>query len=93
MISPPPARAARGRGKGEGEFQQYYAATREAIFREVFHQYWQYVECMPERTRHRLNAAWRLVVEAWLRRQGWITVGQNQQPNVSTNSNPFCSQN
>lgn len=70
-----------------------HAATREAIFREVFQQYWQYVECMPERTRHNLNAAWRLVVETWLRRQGWITVRDNAQTNVSTNSNPFLSQN
>jgi hypothetical protein len=70
-----------------------HSATRERIFREVFAQYWQYVECMPERTRHNLNAAWRLVVESWLRRQGWITVRLNNQTNVSTNSNPFFSQN
>jgi hypothetical protein len=70
-----------------------HAATREAIFREVFRQYWQYVECMPERTRHSLNAAWGLVVETWLRRQGWITVRENNHPNVSTNSKPFYSQN
>ena len=70
-----------------------HAATRERIFREVFDQYWQYAQCMPERTRHTLTAAWRLVVESWLRRQGWITVRQNQQPNVSTNSKPFFSQN
>jgi hypothetical protein len=70
-----------------------HAATREKIFREVFEQYWQYVECMPERTRHNLHAAWRLVVETWLRRQGWITVRERNQPNVSTNSKPFFSQN
>jgi hypothetical protein len=70
-----------------------HAATRERIFREVFQEYWQYVQCMSERTRHTLNAAWRLVVESWLRRQGWITVRLNNQPNVSTNSNPFYSQN
>lgn len=71
-----------------------HAATREKNFREVFEQYWQYVQCMPERmTRHTLNAAWRLVVESWLRSQGWITIWQNQQTNVSTNSNPFFSQN
>ncbi len=62
-----------------------YAATRERIFRELFEQYWQYAQSMAERTRHNLNAAWRLVVESWLRRQGWITVGLNNQPNVSTN--------
>jgi hypothetical protein len=48
---------------------------------------------MPERTRHSFNAACRLVVESWFRRQGWITVRQNEQPNVSTNSKPFFSQN
>jgi hypothetical protein len=70
-----------------------HAATRERIFREVFDQYWQYVQCMSERTRHHLTAAWRLIVESWLRRQGWITVRQNNQPNVSTNSKGFFSQN
>jgi hypothetical protein len=40
-----------------------------------------------------LNAAWGLVVETWLRRQGWITVRENNHPNVSTNSKPFYSQN
>ncbi len=62
-------------------------------FSEVFEQYWQYVECMPERTRHTVNAAWRLVVESWLRRQGWISIRSNNQTNVSTISNPFFSQN
>ena len=52
-------------------------ATWERIFREVFAQYWQYVEYMSERTLHNLNAAWRLVAESWLRRQGWITVRLN----------------
>jgi hypothetical protein len=70
-----------------------HAATRERIFREVFDQYWQYVQCMTERNRHTVNAAWRLVVESWLRRQGWISIRQNNQPNVSTNSKLFCSQN
>jgi hypothetical protein len=70
-----------------------HAATRERIFREVFEQYWQYVQCMSERTRHHRNAAWRLVVESWLRRQGWIAVRLNNQTNVSTISNSFYSQN
>ena len=46
---------------------------------------------MAERTRHHLNAAWRRVVESWLRREGWIAVRQNQQTKVSTNSNDFYS--
>ena len=70
-----------------------HAATREKIFREIFQQYWQYVQCMPGRNRHHLTAAWRLVVETWLRRQGWIAVRDKRQPNVSTNSKGFFSQN
>ena len=70
-----------------------HGASRQRIFREVFEQFWQYVQCMPERNRHTTNAAWRLVVETWLRRQGWITVTEKQQPKVSTNSKPFFSQN
>jgi hypothetical protein len=70
-----------------------HAGTRESICRAIIEEYCQYVQCMPERTRHTLNAAWRLVVESWLRRQGWITVRQNNKPNVSTTSNPFFSQN
>jgi len=70
-----------------------HAATREKIFREIFDQYWQYIVCMPERTRHKLNAAWRLIVESWLRRQGWITVRDNQDPKVSTDYDDFCSHN
>jgi transposase InsO family protein len=76
-----------------GRRLRLHAATREKIFREVFEQYWQYVQCMPGRNRHLLNAAWRLVVESWLRRQGWISVRDNRQPNVSTNSKPFFSHN
>jgi hypothetical protein len=36
---------------------------------------------------------WRLIVETWLRRQGWITVKENQNTNVSTNSELVFSQN
>ena len=70
-----------------------HGASRQRIFREVFDQFWQYVQCMPQRNRQTTNAAWRLVVETWLRRQGWITVTEKPQPNVSTNSKPFFSQN
>jgi len=70
-----------------------HGASRQRIFREVFEQFWQYVPCMPVRNRHTLNAAWRLVVETWLRRQGWISVTEKPQTEVSTNSEPFCSQN
>jgi hypothetical protein len=72
---------------------QLHGASRQKIFREVFGQFWQYIESMPDRNRHTTNAAWRMVVETWLRRQGWISVKENQKPNVSTNSKPFFSQN
>ena len=62
-------------------------------FREVFDQFWQYAKCMPVRNRHTTNAAWRLVVETWLRRQGWISVTAKNQTQVSTDSKPFFSQN
>jgi hypothetical protein len=37
---------------------------------------------MPERNRHHLTAAWRLLAETWRRRQGWISVRENQQTKV-----------
>lgn len=67
--------------------------SRQRIFREVFEQFWQYVETMPKRNHHTFNAAWRLVVETWLRRQGWISVTDKPKTNVSTDSEPFFSQN
>jgi hypothetical protein len=70
-----------------------HGASRQRIFREVFEQFWQYIACMPERNHHATNAAWRLVVETWLRRQGWITVTEKSKPEVSTDSEPFFSQN
>jgi len=70
-----------------------HGASRQKIFREVFEQFWQYLQCMPDRNHHTTKAAWRLVVETWLRRQGWITVSEKPKTNVSTNSNPFFSQN
>ncbi len=49
---------------------------------------------MLERSRHTTAAAaCCLVVETWLRRQGWITVKEKQEPKVSTDSEPFLSQN
>ena len=70
-----------------------HGASRQRIFREVFELFWQYVPCMPARNPHTYNAAWRLVVETWLRRQGWISVTANSKTNVSTDSQEFCSQN
>jgi len=70
-----------------------HGASRQRIFREVFELFWQYVQCMPVRNHHTHNAAWRLVVETWLRRQGWISVTAKSKTNVSTDSDAFCSQN
>jgi hypothetical protein len=70
-----------------------HGASRQRIFREVFQLFWQYVQCMPLRNHHTFNAAWRLVVETWLRRQGWISVGTKTKTNVSTDSKCFRSQN
>lgn len=70
-----------------------HGTMRDHIFREIFEQFWQFAQCMPERNRHSLNAGWRLIVEDWLRRQRWITVRENQPPKVSTHSKGFYSQN
>lgn len=70
-----------------------HGLSRQRFFRDVFAQFWQYTQTMPERNRHTLNAAWRLVVETWLRRQGWISVTAKSKTNVSTDSEPFYSQN
>ena len=70
-----------------------HGLSRQRIFRDVFQQFWHYVETMPVRNRHTLSAAWRLVVESWLRRQGWIAVSAKTKNHVSTDSEPFFSQN
>jgi hypothetical protein len=70
-----------------------HRAVRERFVRDIFEQFWQLAQCMPERNRRTLSAAWRLLVEDWLRGQQWISVRLNHQPNVSTNSNKFFSQN
>lgn len=70
-----------------------HGASRQKIFREVFETFWQFVDTMPNRNRHTINAAWRLVVETWLRRQGWISVTAKPKNNVSTDSKHFYSQN
>jgi hypothetical protein len=75
--------------------QVFHDQSRQRIFREVFTEFWQYIENIPDRNRHTTAAAWRLVVETWLRRQAWISVKEKPQThkNVSTISNPFYSQN
>ena len=70
-----------------------HGASRQRIFREVFEQFWHCLQCMPVRNLHTIRATWRLVVETWLRRQGWISVTEKNQTNVSTDSKTFFSQN
>jgi transposase InsO family protein len=70
-----------------------HGASRQRIFREIFELFWHYIQCMPVRNLHTTRAAWRLVVESWLRRQGWISVTEKTQTHVSTDSNPTFSQN
>jgi hypothetical protein len=72
---------------------QLHGASRQRIFREVFEEFWYYVASVPQRNRHATNAAWRLVVESWLRRQGWITVTAKPNNHVSTDSKSFFSHN
>ena len=47
---------------------------------------------MPDRDRLTTSAMWRLVVETWLRGQGWISVSEKLQTKVSIDSEPFFSQ-
>jgi hypothetical protein len=61
---------------------QLHGASCQRIFREIFDRFWHYVQCMPDRNRHATSAAWRLVVETWLRSQKRITVTEKSQPNV-----------
>jgi hypothetical protein len=70
-----------------------HGASRQRIFREVFEQFWHCLQCMPVRNLHTTRATWRLVVETWLRRQGWISITDKNQTNVSTDSKTFFSQN
>lgn len=70
-----------------------HRAERERISREIFEQFWQIAQHMPERNQYTLRAAWRLLVQDWLRRQQWITIRDNQQQIVSTNSTAIFSQN
>ena len=73
--------------------RRLHGASRQRISREVFEQFWYYIQGMLERNPHTFNAAWRLVVESWLRRQGWISVSAKSKTHVSTDSEPFFSQN
>ena len=70
-----------------------HGAFRQKVFREVFEQFWYYIATMPNRNHHAINAAWRLIVETWLRRQGWISVKQKSKTYVSTDSKSFYSHN
>ena len=72
-----------------------HGASRQKIFRELLQTFWHCQLRMSETNPHTLNALWRAVVESWLRRQGWISVSVQTKSKtyVSTNSEPFFSQN
>jgi hypothetical protein len=70
-----------------------YQRDRKRIYDEIFGRFWELAQDLPDQDRPTRTATWRLVVEDWLRCQGWITVRRNQQKPVSTISNGFCSHN
>lgn len=57
---------------------------RETIFRLLLQDFGQMIGSLAKEHHHRAATLWRLTVETWLRRQGLITVRQNQNQKVST---------
>jgi hypothetical protein len=66
---------------------------RKAIFELLLQRFGAMIGKMANEHQPSPATLWRVTVESWLRRQGWITVRPNSQTNVSTNSNPFFPQN
>ena len=66
---------------------------RQTIFRLLLQEFGQRIGSMAKEHHHRPATLWRVTVEIWLRRQGLITVRQNQNQKVSTTSLKFWSQN
>jgi|SRR5208283_3289205 len=66
---------------------------RETIFRLLLQDFGQMIGSMAKEHHYRAATLWRLTVETWLRRQGLITVRQNQNQKVSTTSLKIWSQN
>ena len=66
---------------------------RQTIFRLLLQQVGQMIGAMAKGNHHLLATVWRVTMESWLRRQRLISVGQNQEQKVSTNSPENWSHN
>jgi hypothetical protein len=58
---------------------------RQTIFRLLLEEFGRMIGSMPKDDHRRVATLWRVTVESWLRRQGLISVQQNQNQKVSTN--------
>jgi len=58
---------------------------RQIIFRLLLAEFGRMIGSMPKNDHRRAATMWRVTVESWLRRQGLISVRQNQKQKVSTN--------
>jgi hypothetical protein len=58
---------------------------RQIIFRLLLEEFGRMIGSMPKDDHRRVATLWRVTVEAWLRRQGLISVQQNLNQKVSTN--------
>jgi hypothetical protein len=58
---------------------------RQTIFRLLLAEFGRMIGTVPKEDHRKLATLWRVTVQSWLRRQGLISVRQNQQPKVSTN--------
>jgi hypothetical protein len=58
---------------------------RQIIFRLLLEEFGRMIGSRPKDDHRRLATLWGVTVEAWLRRQGLISVQQNLNQNVSTN--------
>jgi transposase InsO family protein len=69
--------------------------TRERLLRLLHAEFLETIQTMATGNHHALANAWRKTVEAWLRRQGLISIGHQPQPNqnVSTISPKKWSHN
>jgi transposase InsO family protein len=58
---------------------------RQIIFRLLLSQFGRMIGTVPKDDHRKVATLWRVTLQAWLRRQGLISVRQNQKPKVSTN--------
>jgi transposase InsO family protein len=94
-----PRRCLRGRTAcavfhDQAQHLRWTRRQRQTIFRLLLQDFGATIGSMAnDGNHHRPATAWRITVESWLRRQGLISVSQNQNPKVSTTLNIFWSQN